>query len=468
MTVTQPRTRRVHGNGAAVWPLWVLIAWGVLLFGSVYPWAYWPLLAGAALVGVHGWAGADAASRRPAWPLAVALMGAVAVVLVQLVPLPVATLTRISPATVAFVHQYDVVYNSQLELAGAPAHAMSIDPAATELGLAFLVALSLFVLGTAARLSRVRVSRLARGLVVLGLAVAVFGIVQRATFNGRLYWVWTPRAAYAAVNSFGPFVNRNHFAGWMLMTASVTGGYLLAMLARAGGGQTTWRQRAVWVSSVDGSWLAFTGFAFLVMALSIVWTLSRSGIAALAAAVVLLLGACVVRLRGSRRVAGAALMIAAIVFAVAWKGMGLVSAWYGNTGTLAWRLQIWRDTLAIARDFWLLGSGLDTYGVATLVYPMSDPNWHITEAHNDYLQILAEGGAVLSFVVLVAIAVVANRIRRAFAEPQPESTYWIRAGATVGLLGIAVQELSDFSLQMPGNAVMFAVLVAIAIHRARH
>jgi O-antigen ligase len=398
----------------------------------------------------------------------VALTGAVAFVIVQLVPLPAATLSRVSPATVAFLRHYDVVYNSQSASAGAPAHAISIDPSATGLGLAFLVALSLFVLGTAAYLPRVRLSRLARALVVLGLAVAVFGIVQRATFNGRIYWVWTPRAAYAAVNSFGPFVNRNHFAGWMLMTASVTGGYLLAMLARAGGGESTWRRRAVWVSSADGSWLAFTSFSFLVMALSIVWTLSRSGIAALAVVAMLLAGGCAVRFRGSLRVAGAVVLVAAIGFAVAWKGTGLVSAWYGNTGTLAWRLQVWRDTLRIAHDFWLFGTGLDTYGVATLVYPMSAPNLHIIEAHNDYLQILAEGGAVLLFVVLAAVAAVANRIRRAFAEPQPESTYWIRAGATVGLLGIAVQELSDFSLQMPGNAVMFAVLVAIAIHRARN
>ncbi len=32
-----------------------------------------------------------------------------------------------------------------------------------------------------------------------------------------------------------------------------------------------------------------------------------------------------------------------------------------------------------------------------------------------------------------------------------------------GILAIALQETSDFSLQMPGNAVLFTVLLAIAV-----
>jgi len=35
-----------------------------------------------------------------------------------------------------------------------------------------------------------------------------------------------------------------------------------------------------------------------------------------------------------------------------------------------------------------------------------------------------------------------------------------------GLTAIALQETVDFSLQMPGNAALFAVVCAIALHRA--
>ena len=72
---------------------------------------------------------------------------------------------------------------------------------------------------------RVRVKWLIRRIAALGLAMALFGIVQRGTFNGKLYWVWTP--INTAGNAFGSFVNRNHFAGWMLMAAALTAGYRL-------------------------------------------------------------------------------------------------------------------------------------------------------------------------------------------------------------------------------------------------
>ena len=57
----------------------------------------------------------------------------------------------------------------------------------------------------------------------------------------------------------------------------------------------------------------------------------------------------------------------------------------------------------------------------------------------------------------------AERFREA---PHEGTTYWARVGAVIGLLAIAVQSLFEFSLQMPGNAAMFCVLAAIAIHRS--
>jgi hypothetical protein len=43
----------------------------------------------------------------------------------------------------------------------------------------------------------------------------------------------------------------------------------------------------------------------------------------------------------------------------------------------------------------------------------------------------------------------------------------LRIGAVAGLAGIAAQSLVEFSLQMPGNTVLFVVLLAIAMHRGR-
>jgi hypothetical protein len=57
-------------------------------------------------------------------------------------------------------------------------------------------------------------------------------------------------------------------------------------------------------------------------------------------------------------------------------------------------------------------------------------------------------------------------VRRRFRESADDaSTAWIRVGACTGLAAIAVQEAAEGSLQMPGNALLFTVIVAMAIHQ---
>jgi O-antigen ligase len=447
------------------WVLWVLVAAGVLAFGSVYPWAYTPLLTAAAVVGVYGFATGEAIDRQKVRPVGVALGLAALVVVLQVVPLPAAMLARVSPATDAFLRHYELGYAMRLA-AGEPVwHSLSILPDLTWRGLAMFVALIVFLLGTTALVPRIRLGLFVRAVVGLGVALAVFGLAQRALFNAKIYWVWTPQSD--AANVFGPFVNRNHFAGWLLMAVSLTGGYLCALLARAGGGADTWRRRMAWLSSPDASELFFAGFAFAVMALTIVCTLSRSGIASLAALVLLLGAGSLAGFKGGRRIAGVALVLITLGGAVAWKGLGTVMWWFGKTDSVAWRVHLWRDTVPIIRDFWRTGTGLDTYGVSTLVYHMTDTSTHPNEAHNDYIQILSEGGVVLAVAAAIVVGTLALGIRRAFAEPQPISIRWIRTGAVVGMIAIAIQEVADFSLQMPGNALLFAVLAAIALHHPR-
>jgi hypothetical protein len=72
---------------------------------------------------------------------------------------------------------------------------------------------------------------------------------------------------------------------------------------------------------------------------------------------------------------------------------------------------------------------------------------------------------VLLVVPAAACLILLTRdVRRRLREGQGSTGWWLRAGATTSLVAMALQETVDFSLQIPGNAVLFVVICAIALH----
>lgn len=448
------------------------IAWSALAFGAVYPWAYRPLLVACGVVGVGGFiSGLRDDGGRPYRALQVGLAAVWIAVLLQVIPLPPSVLARVSPATDDFLRRYDVVYAAGLPASGAETgiarHPLSIEPEATWRGLGFLTALAMLFLGTTRLLSRKGATTLVYGLTVFGAGLAVIGIVQRATFTGRIYGFWTPQQTG---DPFGPFVNKNHFAGWMMMAAMPAIGLCCAGIARGMRDMKPgWRNRLLWLASPVASRLIFAELAVVLMGLSLVLSLSRSGIAGFAVALVL--SGVVLASRqtgGSRRNLALGHLVFVLSVTVAWAGVDAVARRFTLTSwtDAGGRSGTWRDAGRIVRDFPLTGTGLNTYGSATLLYETPDRTEHFGEAHNDYLQLVAEGGLLLGVPIVVVLWLFAQEVRRRFRERTDDTvTYWVRVGATTGLVAMALQEMVDFSLQIPANAVLFVVLAAIAAHR---
>ena len=121
-------------------------------------------------------------------------------------------------------------------------------------------------------------------LVGLGASLAVFGIVQRGLtatdVRPLIYGFWQPRSPGAV--PFGPFVNPNHFAGWMLMRLPVALGALLDALLQAIEGAPRRGNRIALVSSPRFGMLLTLATACFLMGLSLLMTRSRSGLAAFA------------------------------------------------------------------------------------------------------------------------------------------------------------------------------------------
>jgi O-antigen ligase/polysaccharide polymerase Wzy-like membrane protein len=446
-----------------------VVIWGALSFGAVYPWAYQILSAASFVAGLLGLV-VGRRNRPPILLLSAALILLAAATGVQLIPFSRETLQKISPATVHFLAQYDFSY-----VVTDAAHPISIAPIKTYLGLLLLIAFATFMLGVTKLVSRFGVQRLAVGLITFGALLAIFGIVQEVVNLSNhyvlVYGFWKPQ--YLGSRPFGPFINRNHFAGWMLMALPLALGYVYASIERIWQlGPSGVHNRISILATGIGGRLILLIFGCATMFMSALMTRSRSGIAAVGVGA-LLAGAMVILKQTDtrRRVTTAALFVVIVGATAAWAGSETILeralGENANTGSVGGRIPIWRDTLTIIRDFPLFGSGLDTYGTATMVYQTAIKELHFQEAHNDYLQLAAEGGLLLGIPILLTVAIFVREVRRRFKEaPKEGMTYWLRVGAVIGMISIAAQAVVEFSLQMPGNAAMFALLAAIALHQS--
>lgn len=308
--------------------------------------------------------------------------------------------------------------------------------------------------------SRATLAWLAHFLTLFGLALAVFGLVQHFAWNGKLYWVRPTEAP----SPFGPFANHNHFAGFMELLIPIPIGLLLTRAVRA-----------------EVRWLY--GFAALMMSLAVLASLSRGGMISLAASFAFIL---MLSLRARRyrdrshqvrsRLAAVAvpavtvITIALIVAAGAfWIGADPIiervtgghPATADGASFFDSRGWVWRDTLAMIRANPITGVGLGAYGTAFSLYTASDGLLRVPQAHNDFLQIVADCGIVGGLLALWFLVLLGRAIADGLKARDP-----LMAGMSLGCgasaFAILVHSVFDFNLQVPSNGLLFLLLAVVA------
>jgi O-antigen ligase len=299
-----------------------------------------------------------------------------------------------------------------------------------------------------------------RGISALGFVFSALALAQAATAGRFIYWRF--RTEYEGPLPFGPFVNRNHFATWIIMAAPLCFGYLLARgSGREESSAELVSRRTRFARLADGrtAWLAAAAAMMLAALLA---SQSRSAIVAFTGA----LAVSAVAHRGHstiRRASwGAAVLLLVVGFALTRADIPALAERFGQSGTAVRdRLTIWSDTLPMIKDFWLAGTGAGTYRTAMLAYQRADRNVQFNQAHNHYLQAAAEGGIVVAGLLVAMLAALVQQIQKQL-EAESSGTYWIRAGAACGLMAAALQAVWETGLVMPANAALAAVLAAIA------
>jgi O-antigen ligase len=457
--------------------LTLLLGWGALAMGGLPSWAAAPILVFAITTGILGFLEPGSNPSRTSFRhagLLAAMALFIAAIGVQLVPLPEPMVKRLSPARVEFEYERLLAIADRRDPAMVPltpngaARPLSIAPSRTLLGLAGVAGFAIFLFGAARGFSRVGVRGISRPILILGVLVTFIGIYRIANGTVALYGLYVP---LSPARESAPFINRNHQAGWLAMVLALGLGALAGEVARGMRGvPPTWRDRLLWLSSKQANVAALMLFASVIIAIGMLTTQSRSGAAALATVFVVIIGWSLWKqpTKVRRRAFGIGLILV-LLAVISYAGEGVarrlaITSWDGMDG----RVAIWRDTTTIADKFWLTGSGFNTFGVAMLRYQTSKDAFRYIEAHNDYLQLAAEGGLLVGIpAIILAITLIAAIFRRFRDGADDTRTYWLRVGAVAAICAIAVQSVTDFTLQIPGAFAMFATILAIAIHHPR-
>ena len=443
-----------------------LLIFTPLAYGTVEPWA--EAIAGLVILGM-GVIWVLTMLRQwelrmelpPAWLPTVLFLG---LVLLQSLSLPGILVQLVSPSAAALTREAWAFTGGE-----ASAMTLSLDPDATWRMALKLLAVALFflVIYNTYR-TRAQVSRAVWVMIAMGTLLALFGIVQRMTWNGRFYWLG-PEAPHAS--AFGPFVNRTHFAG--LIVVIIPMAIALALSVRRDPARhrhsrnwqarlRNWNSREAGPASLIPWLICLMGGAALVGG-------SRGGLLALLAALVIMVGLGSHGPSGQGRAWRVALAGVLMVITGMWIGGDII---YGTVERLAeeigqpeesLRLHIWGDALDLWRQFPALGTGLATFGVVfprarTLPMPVT-----FTHAESDWVQLLTDTGAVGLLLVLISVGMTVLALLRCYHGAQSRWARTLALAGLVALLGAAVQGVANFNLAVMSNFIYLAVAVAVSL-----
>ncbi len=284
-------------------------------------------------------------------------------------------------------------------------------------------------------------------LMSLAFVVSIFAILQHLTFNGKLYWFREMR--YGGL-PFGPYVNRNHFAGFA---------ELLIPLALV----------PLVLGKVRRERLFVVGLFALVPTMAIFLSASRGGIVSFAVELVVLFLLLLLRRIPTRHMLIGGVVVLCAVLAVSWIGVQQVldrfSGYSFHDVTTGKRAAMRHDTWKIFLDHPVMGTGL---GTLQMVFPPYDSFYDgrvVNHAHNDYLELLSETGVLGGVCCAWFLGVLLLESLKGLNKPRSSFNSALNLSGLVGCSGILVHSLFDFNLHIPSNALLFVVAAHLATVR---
>jgi O-antigen ligase len=456
----------------------LLLIFTPIAFGSMEIWAFSLTELGIFLIIILGtltWA-----FRRPSgvdnrdepildrkWTFPAIFLGLfLLLVLFQMFPLPAGLLKILSLKTYAL--RLDLSPLSFEPSASSPVH--SLEPSPVSFPLSFvpfatqieffkwfaLIALFLFLLKWKGfgkgRLTLIAV------IMFVGILESLYGMIE--FFSGHKH-ILNLEASSLISSVSGTFINRNYFAGYLLMVIPLAVGYIFYRESFNEDISVGWHRR---LSSLDGK-TYFLVFGVILMILGLLFSASRMGILSL------LLSFTVVALffrnpeRGQRLsktpifILGLALLWGALIGLDA-----VISRFFAVSEGFKGRWEIWGNTVQIIKDFPLLGSGLGTFTQVFPAYRSFHIEGLVTHAENDFLQLASEAGLVGMGLLIIAFLFLFYKAFSGIRKLSPEDLRrYIGIGGLVGILALIFHSMVERNIQVPANAFLFTFIFALIL-----
>jgi O-antigen ligase len=414
-----------------------IVVLAALLFGSVETWAY-SFIGIVTVIFFNIWLHVSKHKvthffQNPLIKLMIAsLTGFILYGFIQIIPLPVQIIKVLSPST------YHILQELSLE---SSCKSISFYPFETinEIIKIIIYAMIFFM---AASLSRDKdiLIKLLSALVICGFILTIFAIIQKVTWNGKIYWF---RELTRGGNPFGPWVNSNHFANFMGMIVPL--GLGLSLFS----------------DTVEKKFLYI--FFSLFIAIGIFFTLSRAAIVSFIVSTVFFFMYSGLRGSGKKTILYPGVFFLILGGELLYFGIGPVLKIFAKTDfSTEGRFIVWSGTFEAIKDYFFWGTGLGTFQYVFPLYcPEELSNRRIYfDAHNDYIQLMLETGLMGSILVSVFIFT----IILIGLKYSPKRRYLpFIASLLASMLFMLLHSIFEFNFQMPANTLLFSALAGFVV-----
>ncbi len=382
-------------------------------------------------------------------------------ILFQIIPLPFFIVKFLSPGAAAInQHAPGVSENSWIPL--------SIHPKATlSEFFRFASYAAFYVLTVQLLKNRVYLKTTILVITIFGALLSFSSILQFYLTNDMALWF-----RHVPKNSMivGPYICHNHYAGLMEMIFPVVLAFFFFHRPRLHNPSVI-KSIIEILSQEKANIHILIGGAALLIVTSVFVSLSRGGMISLSLSLVFFIWL-IFRRKISR---GNTFLIFAIILlttmSVAWFGWDQIFERFAKLKDAQGvihesRLDFWKDSRHIITGFPLTGSGMGTFFDIYPTYQTINPGIDLAHAHNDFIELAAEGGVIGFILAMSFIIALYFKTYKVFLTRRDAYSVYIYMGSITAILSILIHSFVDFNLHIGANGLWFFFMAGLAVSAA--